>query len=74
MILPEIDKNSKKPVEQFRIIMRGLGYSPWSIQTDISNKVDDIRSMRRHALLNQLGAILETMTDEELTALKGGKP
>lgn len=73
MICPEIDKNSKNPVEQFRIIMRGLGYHKWDIDTDITRKVDTIRSFRRNALLEQLGEILETMTDAELVALKGGE-
>ncbi len=73
MIFPEIDKNSKNPVEQFRIIMLGLGYSEWEIGVDITNKVDFIRSRRRHALLEQLGEILETMTDAELVALEGGE-
>lgn len=73
MILPEIDKDSKKPVEQFRSIMRGLGYNEWEIRADITSKVDVIRSLRRHALLEQLGEILETMTDAELVALEGGE-
>ncbi len=73
MIFPEIDKNSKNPVEQFRIIMRGLGYNEWEIRADITSKVDVIRSLRRHALLEQLGEILETMTDAELVALEGGE-
>ncbi len=73
MIFPEIDKNSKNPVEQFRIIMRGLGYSEWEISVDITNKVDVIRSRRRHALREQLDEILEKMTDAELVALEGGE-
>lgn len=73
MIFPEIDKKSKKPVEQFRIIMQGLGYNEWEIRADITSEVDVIRSQRRHALLEQLREILEKMTDAELVALEGGE-
>lgn len=59
-------------VTRFRAAMLLMGYTEEQIQSDIEQVVAEVRSYRRHRLLDTLREACHEMTPDELEELEGG--